>query len=179
MLQVSLLLACCASSVAAPPPPPPPPTCAVAVEEGEAYEGGCKNIEQHNNIPSAKQCCSICFSSPDPQVAAFTWQDSTGVSPQQCKCKSSGGQMVKKKGHISAVRDAPSPPSPPPPPTPGPPAPAPVPPNPPPPPPGPQPRPPADQNNIVFVLTDDQDALLNGYVTNSPHPLRFLLTREH
>lgn len=152
------------------PHPGQPLTCPASVQSNTAYEGSCKAVSVTDKVPSVDACCTLCFA--NDACDSFTWQDGG-----RCKLKAGVGcTMTHKTGHYSAVRRAPSPspsppsppspspsPSPPTPSPPNPPVPPPVPPTPPPPPPGPQPVPPADQPNIVFVLTDDQDALLNGY----------------
>eukprot|EP00041_Stephanoeca_diplocostata_P026063 m.694885 g.694885 ORF g.694885 m.694885 type:complete len:627 (+) comp22885_c1_seq7:239-2119(+) len=94
-------------------------------------------------VGSSHDCCSAC-TKYGSFCLAWVWQ----VSSLQCHLKNDSGTVASEAGHISALCN--TPPSPPPaPPT--------------PPPPTSPPGPPTKQPNIVFVLTDDQDALLNGY----------------
>lgn len=103
-----------------------------------SFNGG--KIFGKNGVQSAAECCSLC--SEYRGCVAWTWHS----APAQltCNLKSANHSSVHEAGHVSG--NAPPAPAPPPVPPPSPPSPA-----------------PPGSPNIVFVLTDDQDGMLNGY----------------
>ena len=136
--------------------------CNATLQVGVSFSGA-QELAEIDHCASAHDCCAACMA--NPECLAFTWHDATtkGGQALQCKLKSTKATDVKKaKGHTSGTCRGSVPPTPP---SPGP---SPSPPSPPPAPKPPTPTPPpvtpkTKQPNFIFVLTDDQDALLNGY----------------
>ena len=135
--------------------------CAGPFESGTCYKTGhYKSLAGASATASAAGCCAACAA--DAKCLSFTLHGAPTKSPAACMLKSvAPGERERDAGCASgapggAPPTPPTPaiPTPPPPPGPGAPPPAPTP---------PLPPPPGGRPNILFVLTDDQDALLNGY----------------
>jgi arylsulfatase A-like enzyme len=116
-------------------------------EKDTSYSAGDNHTLGVKPAASADECCGLCVE--DSSCTSWTWR---GAGKNECKMMDSPAGAGRKHNpdHTAGPGNPPGPPSPPAPPSPpGPPT-----------PPAPIPK---DKPNFVLIVTDDQDALLNGY----------------
>ena len=136
-----------------------------AFEVGVCYKTG--HFEEAPAASNASACCAAC--NQESKCQSWTFHGAPTRSPAACLLKKEKPGSRKNDAGCTSGPSASLPPSPSP-------APAPA----PGPPPSPTPEPPAPASgrpNILFVLTDDQDALLNGYNQSGVAHMHRLNTR--